>query len=204
VLDSRYAACRLPSFTEAYTASTPLTRIRDIAHRGDIPHELKQEIKHTIQNKLHRNAGPEDLVRSNSHHHCMLHHCMLPSLRAWCDYQSFAGFERSALHCLRLFDIRDSMGMRLQVATERMIERLEKEGGHNVDFLAEFRTFRSELRDFFNASSLTDMLAALRPSLDEPDMQVNLQVAVLMSRSSSPMLITVDKWMCCRMNCAGA
>jgi hypothetical protein len=40
---------RLPSFTEAYTASTPLTRIRDIAHRGDIPHELKQEIKHTIQ-----------------------------------------------------------------------------------------------------------------------------------------------------------
>lgn len=54
---------RLPSFTEAHTASTPLTRIRDIAHRGDIPHELKQEIKHTIQNKLHRNAGPEDLVR---------------------------------------------------------------------------------------------------------------------------------------------
>lgn len=56
-------SCRLPSFTKAYTASTPLTRIRDIAHRGDIPHELKQEIKHTIQNKLHRNAGPEDLVR---------------------------------------------------------------------------------------------------------------------------------------------
>lgn len=43
-------------------ASTPLTRIRDIAHRNDIPHELKQEIKHTLQNKLHRNAGPEDLV----------------------------------------------------------------------------------------------------------------------------------------------
>ncbi len=33
---------RLPSFTEAYTASVPFTRIRDIAHRGDIPHELKQ------------------------------------------------------------------------------------------------------------------------------------------------------------------
>ena len=60
-----------------------------------------------------------------------------------------------------------------------MIERLEKEGGHNEDFLAEFRTFRSELRDFFNASSLTDMLAALRPSLDEPDMQVNWQVSCL-------------------------
>lgn len=52
----------LPSFKAEFTASVPLTRIRDIAHRNDIPHELKQEIKHTIQNKLHRNAGPEDLV----------------------------------------------------------------------------------------------------------------------------------------------
>ena len=40
---------RLPSFTEAFTASVPLTRIRDIAHRNDIPHDLKQELKHTIQ-----------------------------------------------------------------------------------------------------------------------------------------------------------
>lgn len=40
---------RLPSFTEAFTATVPLTRIRDIAHRGDIPHDIKQEIKHTIQ-----------------------------------------------------------------------------------------------------------------------------------------------------------
>lgn len=30
-------------------------------HRNDIPKELKAEIKHTLQNKLHRNAGPEDL-----------------------------------------------------------------------------------------------------------------------------------------------
>lgn len=55
-------ARRLPSFTEAFTASVPLTRIRDIAHRNDIPSDLKAEIKHTLQNKLHRNAGPEDLV----------------------------------------------------------------------------------------------------------------------------------------------
>lgn len=52
----------LPSFKAEFTASVPLTRIRDIAHRNDIPHDLKLEIKHTIQNKLHRNAGPEDLV----------------------------------------------------------------------------------------------------------------------------------------------
>jgi hypothetical protein len=53
-----------------------------------------------------------------------------------------------------------------------MIERLEGEGGYSEDFMSEFHTFRTELRDFFNASSLTDMLTALRPSLDESDMQV--------------------------------
>ncbi|OWM70950.1 hypothetical protein CDL15_Pgr013131 [Punica granatum] len=56
----------LPSFKTEFTASVPLTRIRDIAHRNDIPHDLKQEIKHTIQNKLHRNAGPEDLVATEA------------------------------------------------------------------------------------------------------------------------------------------
>ncbi|KAK2996406.1 hypothetical protein RJ639_025380 [Escallonia herrerae] len=56
----------LPSFKAEFTASVPLTRIRDIAHRGDIPHDLKQEIKHTIQNKLHRNAGPEDLIATQT------------------------------------------------------------------------------------------------------------------------------------------
>jgi hypothetical protein len=30
------------------------------------PQELKQEIKHTLQNKLHRNAGPEDLVATQA------------------------------------------------------------------------------------------------------------------------------------------
>ncbi|KAG8378349.1 hypothetical protein BUALT_Bualt08G0128100 [Buddleja alternifolia] len=60
---------RIPAerhFTAEFTASVPLTRIRDIAHRNDIPHDLKQEIKHTIQNKLHRNAGPEDLVATEA------------------------------------------------------------------------------------------------------------------------------------------
>jgi phosphoglucan,water dikinase len=34
--------------------------------RNDIPQDLKREIKHTIQNKLHRNAGPEDLVATET------------------------------------------------------------------------------------------------------------------------------------------
>ena len=63
---ARRLQTRLPSFAAEFTQSTPLTRIRDIAHRNDIPSYLKQEIKHTIQNKLHRNAGPEDLVATEA------------------------------------------------------------------------------------------------------------------------------------------
>jgi phosphoglucan,water dikinase len=108
---------RLPAFAEAYTASTPLTRIRDIAHRGDIPQWLKSEIKHTIQNKLHRNAGPEDLV-----------------------------------------------------ATEALLGRVTANPGEFPDaFVHELRLFTAELRDFFNAASLGDLLAALRPSLADDD-----------------------------------
>ncbi|MBW2109310.1 MAG: TIM barrel protein, partial [Deltaproteobacteria bacterium] len=54
----------LPSFSPAFTRAEPLTRIRDIAHRNDIPKPLKREIKHSLQNKLHRCAGPEDLATS--------------------------------------------------------------------------------------------------------------------------------------------
>lgn len=54
----------LPSYDSAFTRAEPLTRIRDIAHRNDIPQELKREIKTTLQNKLHRCAGPEDLATS--------------------------------------------------------------------------------------------------------------------------------------------
>jgi phosphoglucan,water dikinase len=54
----------LPSHAAAFRRGEPLTRIRDIAHRSDIPKQLKQQIKHTLQNKLHRSAGPEDLATS--------------------------------------------------------------------------------------------------------------------------------------------
>jgi phosphoglucan, water dikinase len=71
------------------------------------------------QNKLHRNAGPEDLV-----------------------------------------------------AVESLLARLEAQGGYSEAFLSEFRTFRAELRDFFNASSFRDLLQSLRPSLAPADEQV--------------------------------
>ena len=118
---SRRLHARLPSFADEFTAATPLTRVRDLAHRNDIPQELKQEIKHTIQNKLHRNAGPEDLVATES---------LLARLRA-------AG-----------------------------------RGAYPDAFLAEFELFARELREFFNASELEDMLRGLGPSLDAGAEQV--------------------------------
>ena len=63
---ARRVHTRLPSFSDEYTKAEPLTRIRDIAHGKGDKHgkcrEVRQEIKHTIQNKLHRCAGPEDLI----------------------------------------------------------------------------------------------------------------------------------------------
>src|SRR2546425_11098995 len=52
----------LPSSAHSFRRPEPLTRIRDIAHRNDIPSDLKLEIKHSLQNKLHRCAGTEDMV----------------------------------------------------------------------------------------------------------------------------------------------
>ncbi|XP_038989785.1 phosphoglucan, water dikinase, chloroplastic isoform X2 [Phoenix dactylifera] len=109
----------LPSFKSEFTASVPLTRIRDIAHRSDIPHNLKQEIKHTIQNKLHRNAGPEDLI-----------------------------------------------------ATEAMLAKITKTPGeYSEAFIEQFKIFHHELKDFFNAGSLTEQLESMKESLDEHNLQ---------------------------------
>lgn len=110
----------LPSFKAEFTASVPLTRIRDIAHRNDIPHDLKQEIKHTIQNKLHRNAGPEDLV-----------------------------------------------------ATQLMLARVTKNPGeYSAAFVEQFKIFFNELKDFFNAGSLTEQLESIRASLQDHDISI--------------------------------
>ncbi|GMH42043.1 hypothetical protein BSKO_09962 [Bryopsis sp. KO-2023] len=107
----------LPSFSSEYTRSEPLTRIRDIAHRNDIPKDLKHQIKHTIQNKLHRNAGPEDLVASE-----ILYE--------------------------QILDDKDNL---------------------SSDFVHQFGLFLAELRDFFNAGTLTQLLRKIGPSLVSAD-----------------------------------
>ena len=112
---ARRLQTRLPSFAAEFTQSVPLTRIRDIAHRNDIPSYLKSEIKHTIQNKLHRNAGPEDLV-----------------------------------------------------ATEIMLAKVTAKPGEFPEaFIQEMRTFYLELREFFNAGGLSDVLGSITSTLDD-------------------------------------
>ncbi|KAG2449840.1 hypothetical protein HYH02_005363 [Chlamydomonas schloesseri] len=115
ILAARRMHTRLPSFSGEFRVSTPLTRIRDIAHRNDIPKPLKDEIKHTLQNKLHRSAGPEDLV-----------------------------------------------------ATEVMLQRITaKPGEYSEAFVEEFKIFTRELREFFNASGLVELLQGTLPALDD-------------------------------------
>ena len=111
---------RLPAFTAEFTQSVPLTRVRDIAHgKGDRDgkcREVRAEIKHTIQNKLHRCAGPEDLV-----------------------------------------------------ATEKMLAKLTAPGtDYPEEFVEEFRIFHRELKDFFNASTVTDRIEKLLREGDAP------------------------------------
>jgi phosphoglucan,water dikinase len=104
----------LPSSSHTFQRAEPLTRIRDIAHRNDIPSDLKQEIKHTLQNKLHRCAGPEDLETSAA-----------------------------------------------------ILQRITAPGtGYSSDFVAQFRIFHDELKEFFNARSLDERLTALLPEAD--------------------------------------
>jgi phosphoglucan,water dikinase len=105
----------LPSSSHTFQRAEPLTRIRDIAHRNDIPSDLKHEIKHTLQNKLHRCAGPEDLETSAA-----------------------------------------------------ILQRITAPGtGYSSDFVAQFRIFHEELKEFFNARSLDERLTALLPDADE-------------------------------------
>lgn len=100
----------LPSHAEEFMRHEPLTRIRDIAHRNDIPKELKLDIKHNLQNKLHRSAGPEDLKTA-----------------------------------------------------ERILKVITAENtDYSSSFVAEFKLFYDELKEFFNAISLEKRLLKIK------------------------------------------
>lgn len=133
VMAARRMQGRLPSISGEFRQSVPLTRIRDIAHRSDIPHDLKQEIKHTLQNKLHRSAGPEDLI-----------------------------------------------------ASEAMLKRITaRPGEYNQAFVDEFKIFMKELREFFNASALEELIEKTKGSLDDAHASALAQLTAAKSRVES-------------------
>ena len=120
----------LPSFDSEFRRSEPLTLIRDIAHRNDIPQELKQEIKTTLQNKLHRSAGPEDLAVSSA-----------------------------------------------------LLERITSPGAsYPQAFVAEFRRFHEELKDFFNAGSLKELLLRIIEKDEFEDIPLLLEFIAILDR----------------------
>ena len=190
--------CRLPSFTEEYTQSTPLTRIRDIAHRvsnyflflllftiaehgfltqsplglqNDIPHELKQEIKHTIQVAP---AGAQATVPVQHLASCIVNECPCRWLHdgARPSAQSLGLVLGGEHRTLLQNKLHRNAGPEDLVATEAMLKRVTTDGSFSQDFVSEFKVFTAELRDFFNAGSFADMLAGVRPALDEQEQQV--------------------------------
>ncbi|MDR4505432.1 MAG: TIM barrel protein [Candidatus Scalindua sp.] len=121
----------LPSYDNAFMRAEPLTRIRDIAHRNDISKELKNEIKHTLQNKLHRCAGPEDLRTSAA-----------------------------------------------------LLERITAENAdYPSSFVEEFKIFHQELKEFFNASGLEEVLESL---INKEDMNTRLLIQNFLDLKRKP------------------
>ncbi|KAF9610093.1 hypothetical protein IFM89_019933 [Coptis chinensis] len=53
------------------------------------------------------------------------------------------------------------------IATEAMLARITRNPGeYNEAFVEQFRIFYNELKDFFNAGSLTEQLESIKDSLD--------------------------------------
>jgi phosphoglucan,water dikinase len=130
----------LPSFADDFRRKEPLTRIRDIAHRNDIPHDLKNEIKHRLQNKLHRCAGPEDFQTSEE----ILERITAPGTSYSAEFvQQFEIFHEelgeffnaSALD-VRLRDIQASLDPEQAAQVERLLRLKAKRNRGDGELLA--------------------------------------------------------------------
>jgi len=169
-LFARRMQTRIPSFTDEFMQSTPLTRIRDIAHRNDISQDLKREIKHTIQNKLHRNAGPEDLAASESLLRRIMYNRGDYNDDFVREYQLFMKELRDFFNAGSLEDALIGLGPSLDDDTNRLIEAFVL-AKRNVDSMGEWND--NVVMDCMHA--LTTVRAALAGGLsaglrnDAPD-----------------------------------
>ena len=143
--------------------------------RNDTPKDLKAEIKHTLQNKLHRNAGPEDLHTTEA----MLARVTANPGRQATGLVVGEGARAPRVHCsscrvpVRHAPTVVALGLACSPGPTRTHLRHTPPasflptplhpslpaGEYNESFVHEFRVFTAELRDFFNASSLSGELA---------------------------------------------
>ena len=114
----------LPSYDNTFLRAEPLTKIRDIAHRNDIPRDLKDEIKHTLQNKLHRCAGPEDLATSEA----ILRKITSPG----------ANFSHSFVEAFKVFHEELKEFFNALSVDERLEAMIKKSGKEDVDLISKF------------------------------------------------------------------
>ena len=144
----------LPSSAQTFQRAEPLTRIRDIAHRNDIPSELKHEIKHTLQNKLHRCAGPEDLETSKA----ILARITTPGTNYSGDFvEQFRIFHEELKEFFNARSLAERLNGLLPAlgSTEAALVRAflrEKAGGTLAEQLAAFRHL-TELREHLLAAA---------------------------------------------------
>jgi phosphoglucan,water dikinase len=142
----------LPSSAEAFQRAEPLTRIRDIAHRNDIPSELKREIKTTLQNKLHRCAGPEDLETSGR----LLERITAPGANYSPEFvQQFRIFHEELKEFFNARSLDDSLNALIPAVGHEHSELIrsfldQKSKTRFEEQLSTFKTL-SELRDAFRA-----------------------------------------------------
>lgn len=115
----------LPSFSSEFTCSVPMTRIRDIAHRNDIPQELKKEIKHTLQNKIHRNAGPEDLVAVEAMLHRVTEHPGQYSQGFVDEFVTFAAELRRFFNAAGALERVDALRPSMEEPAQQAIDELQ-------------------------------------------------------------------------------
>lgn len=180
--------CVAPARPSQLSSCLAALRLPPPGCSNDIPKELKAEIKHTLQNKLHRNAGPEDLhtteamlarvtaVPGEPPRPCLAPPRLPPALPRLVsggssrkqDFLSTASLSLllpAASRCAALRGrLRHTAPGTCPVCQQPGREPLKRPpsrpasplaGEYPEAFVQEFRTFTAELRDFFNAGSLT-------------------------------------------------
>lgn len=151
----------LPSFSDEFTCAVPMTRIRDIAHRNDIPQDVKLYIKHELQNKLHRCADPGDLVK-------------LDQLVERIDREG--GYSGSFVSELKIFqvELRDFFNATGLDDSARQIAKEDSSLGPRVDKLLGLKAKNGDA--FEQLQALTDLRQGVLPKVEQEQNWLRLDV----------------------------